>query len=116
MVTTDRDNPRKVYSILNTGFARAYLVEGSKGLMAVDVGSPGCAKDIADYITTMLGRTLDDLKYITATHFHIDHIGGIGHLLDICPPRTRVLFHYMVKDYITGRKKISLILFWVLLS
>ncbi len=112
MATTDRDNLRKVYPILNTGFARAYLIEGSEGLMAVDVGSPGCAKDIAGYITRVLGRTLDDLKYITATHFHIDHIGGIGHLLDMCPPRTRVLFHYMVKDYITGRKKISLIRNW----
>jgi glyoxylase-like metal-dependent hydrolase (beta-lactamase superfamily II) len=112
MITTDRDNLRKVYPISNTGFARAYLIEGSEGLMAVDVGSPGCAKDIAGYITRVLGRTLDDLKYITATHFHIDHIGGIGHLLDMCPPRTRVLFYYMVKDYITGRKKISLIKNW----
>ncbi|MEA3486589.1 MAG: MBL fold metallo-hydrolase [Thermodesulfobacteriota bacterium] len=112
MITTDRDNLRKVYPVLNTGFARAYLIEGNEGLMAVDVGSPGCAKDIAEYITRVLGRTLDDLKYITATHFHIDHIGGIGHLLDVCSPRTRVLFHYMVKDYITGRKKISLIRNW----
>ncbi|MCK4535271.1 MAG: hypothetical protein KAT81_07020, partial [Syntrophobacterales bacterium] len=66
MITTDRDNLLKVYPVLNTGFARAYLIEGSEGLMAVDVGSPGCAKDIAGYITCVLGRTLDDLKYITA--------------------------------------------------
>jgi len=108
----DRGNLRKVHPVPNTGLARAYLVEGEKGLMAVDVGSIGCAKDIADYVTRVLGRPLDDIRYITATHFHIDHIGGIGRLLGICSPRTRVLFHAMVDDYLTGRRKISLIGNW----
>ncbi len=112
MADTERNNIRRVYPVPNTGFARAYLIESRAGLMAVDIGSPGCAKDIAAYIAGMPDRTLYDLKYITATHFHIDHIGGIGHLLDMCSPQTRVLFHYMVSDYITGRKKISLIRNW----
>jgi len=112
MTAAGRDNLRRVYPVPNTGFARAYLVDGEEGLMAVDVGSPGCAKDIAGYITRVLGRTLKDLRYITATHFHIDHIGGIGHLLRMCPPRTRVLFHAMVRNYLTGERKISLIKNW----
>jgi len=112
MAAAGRDNLWKVHPVPKTGFARAYLIEGEEGLMAVDVGSPGCAKDIAEYVTRVLGRTLDDLHYITATHFHIDHIGGIGHLLALCPPRTRVLFHAVVNDYITGKKKISLIRNW----
>ena len=112
MAAVGRDNLRRVHPVPNTGFARAYLIEGEEGLLAVDVGSFGCAKDIAGYVTRVLGRTLDDLHYITATHFHIDHIGGIGHLLAMCPPRTRVLFHAMVNDYLTGKRKISLIKNW----
>jgi len=112
MTVTGNNHSRRVYPVPNTGFARAYLVEGSEGLMAVDIGSPGCAKDIARHITDVLGGTLDDLKYITATHFHIDHIGGIGHLLDMCPSTTKVLFNYMVKGYLNGTKKISLIKNW----
>jgi len=103
---------RRVHPVPETGFARAYLIEGERGLMAVDVGSVGCAKDVAEYITGVMGRSLDDLLYVTATHFHIDHIGGIGHLLMLCPPRTRVLFHGMVKEYLGGRRKISLIRNW----
>ena len=103
---------QRVHPVPNTGFARAYLIEGDEGLMAVDVGSIGCAQDIADYIHRILGRTVDDLRYITATHFHIDHIGGIGRLLGMCPPRTRVLFHALVKDYLTGKKRISVIRNW----
>jgi len=112
MATVGRDNLQRVHTVPNTGFARAYLIEGEDGLMAVDVGSLGCAKDIAEHITRVLGRTLDDLHYITATHFHIDHIGGIGHLLGLCPPRTRVMFHAMVRNYLTGERKISLIKNW----
>ncbi|MDO9515403.1 MAG: MBL fold metallo-hydrolase, partial [Syntrophales bacterium] len=112
MAAMGRDNLRRVHPVPNTGFARAYLIEGQEGLMAVDVGSLGCAKDVAGHITRVLGRTLNDLHYVTATHFHIDHIGGIGHLLGMCPPRTRVLFHSMVNDYLTGKKKISLIKNW----
>ena len=113
MTATDRGSLRRVHPVPKTGFARAYLIEGEEGLMAVDVGSPGCARDITDYITRVLGRTLHDLHYVTATHFHIDHIGGIGHLLGMCSPRTRVLFHAMVRKYLTGEKKLSLIRNWL---
>lgn len=53
-----------------------------------------------------------ELSHIAATHFHIDHIVGIGHLLDMCGSATRVLFNYRVKDYLSSRKKISLIRNW----
>ena len=112
MAVAGAGNLQRVHPVPNTGFARAYLIEGDEGLMAVDVGSIGCAQDIADYIHHNLSRPVDDLRYITATHFHIDHIGGIGHLLSLSAPRTRVLFHAMVEDYLTGKKKISMIRNW----
>ena len=63
-----------VHPIANTGFSRTYIIEGRSSLMVVDVESVGAARDIEEYITGKLGRSLKDLQYITATHFHIDHI------------------------------------------
>jgi glyoxylase-like metal-dependent hydrolase (beta-lactamase superfamily II) len=101
-----------VHTIANTGLSRTYVIEGCDSLMAVDVGSVGSARDVEDYIHNSLGRNLDDLRYVTATHFHIDHIGGMGYLIKRCPQTTQVLFHNHVKDYLSGRRKISLIRNW----
>jgi len=101
-----------VHPIKNSGFTRTYIITGRHGLMVVDVGSIGSAEDVVEYITGTLGMKLKDILYIISTHFHIDHIGGIGHLLDKCPPTTKVLFNYMVKDYLNGKRKLSLINNW----
>ena len=70
----------KVHQIKNAGLARVYIVESATGLMAVDVGSIGTAKDVEYYIVNTLGKSLGDLRLVASTHFHIDHIGGIGYL------------------------------------
>jgi glyoxylase-like metal-dependent hydrolase (beta-lactamase superfamily II) len=103
---------KKVHAIPNTGFSRSYIIEGRSGLVAVDGGSKGSAEDIVAYMMNILGRELRDIRFITATHYHIDHIGGIRYLLEQCHPDTRVLFHYMVRDYLSGTRKISLIHNW----
>ncbi len=102
-----------VHAVEKSGFARTYVISGSDGLMAVDVGSVGAAEDVVAYIEKTPGIALSDVKYITATHFHIDHIGGIGHLLSRCSPDTKVLFHHLVMDYLAGRRKLSLMRNWV---
>ncbi len=76
------------------------------------MGSYGAAQDTVEYIQKHLKRNISDLRYIIATHFHIDHIGGIGHLIKKCEPTTKVLFNYRVKDYLSGKKKISCIKSW----
>jgi glyoxylase-like metal-dependent hydrolase (beta-lactamase superfamily II) len=101
-----------VHKIPNCGFANTYVVSESGGLMVVDVGSIGAAQDVENYVCNQPGMSLDMVKYITATHFHIDHIGGIAVLLKKCPPTTKVLFHQLVKSYLEGRKKLSLIRNW----
>ena len=87
----------------DTVLSRIYIIEGTDSLMAVDVGSHGAANDTVEYIRRRLKRDISDLRYIT--HFHIDHIGGIGHLIEMCGPLTKVLFNYGVKDYLSGKKK-----------
>lgn len=101
-----------VRAVPNCGFARSYVVSGKDGLMVVDVGSVGTAEDVLDYIKSQPGMSLDMVKYITSTHFHIDHIGGIGHFLARCPPTTKILFHHLVRDYLKGERKLSLIRGW----
>jgi len=80
--------------------------------MVVDVGSIGSAEDVEEYIRRTPGMDMKDVLYIASTHFHIDHIGGIGHLLNKCSPATKVLFNYPVRDYLNGNRKISLIKNW----
>lgn len=108
-----KEKATTVHCLQNTGFSRTYVIEGTESLMAVDVGSYGAACDTVEYIRKYLKWDVSDLRYIAATHFHIDHIGGIGHLLRMCGDETKVLFNYQVKDYISGRKKISLVRNWL---
>lgn len=103
---------KKVDAVPNTGFSRCYVIVEKEGLCVVDVGSRGCAEDVVKHIEDTLGRNMSDLRYITATHYHIDHIGGIGYLLKKCSSHTRVLFHRRVKEYLAGARKISLIRNW----
>ncbi|MBE9547341.1 MAG: MBL fold metallo-hydrolase [Proteobacteria bacterium] len=101
-----------VHPLKNSGLARTYVITGKDGLMVVDVGSIGSAEDVVEYVTGTPGMELGDILYVVSTHFHIDHIGGIGHLLDKCPPTTKALFNYMVEDYLNGKRKLSLIKNW----
>lgn len=102
-----------VHAIPKSGFARTYLIEEDKGLMAVDVGSIGAAQEIETYCTGILKRPLEDIRFIIATHFHIDHIGGIGMLLRKCSPETKVLFHPFVKEYLDGSRELSPMMNWM---
>jgi glyoxylase-like metal-dependent hydrolase (beta-lactamase superfamily II) len=102
-----------VHAIPKSGFARTCLIEEDEGLMVVDVGSIGVAQEIEVYCTQVLRKSLQDIRLITATHFHIDHIGGIGTMLRKCSPETRVLFHPFVKEYLAGTRELSPMKNWM---
>ncbi len=95
-----------VHVIPKSGFANTYLIEEDDGLIAVDVGSIGAAQKAATYCTGILKRSLEDIRFIFTTHFHIDHIGGIGTLLKGCSPETTVLFDLHAKGYIEERENL----------
>jgi len=95
-----------VHIIPKSGFANTYIIEEDDGLIAVDVGSIGAALEVATYCTGILKRSLEDFRFIFATHFHIDHIGGIGTLLKGCSPETKVLFDLHAKGYIEERENL----------
>jgi glyoxylase-like metal-dependent hydrolase (beta-lactamase superfamily II) len=53
------------------------------------------------------------IRIIAATHFHIDHIGGIAALLEKCSPKTMVLFHPLVKAYLKAGRPLSPMRHWI---
>jgi len=60
--------------------ANAYLLCSEEALVAVDVGAPRVARQMAALVRDELHRPLRDLAWATATHYHIDHIGGLREL------------------------------------
>ncbi len=96
-----------VHSIPDCGLSNTYLIEEGAGLMVVDVGCVGAAQAVEDFCTHTLKRSLRAIRFIAATHFHIDHIGGIGALLGKCSPKTTVLFHPLVKAYLKANLPLS---------
>ncbi len=96
-----------VFALAGCGFARCYVIDEAEGLLVVDVGSVGTADDVALFVSRDLGRPLEQIRSIVATHFHIDHIGGIGHLLKKSGEKTRVIFHPRVGDYLSGENKLA---------
>ena len=102
-----------VHVIPKSGFANTYLIEDDDGLIAMDIGSIGAAQEVATYCIGVLKRPLEDIRFIFATHFHIDHIGGIGTLLNKCSSETRVLFDLHAKGYIEGQENLAPMKNWL---
>jgi len=102
-----------VHRVPDCGFARSYIIEQEEGLMVIDVGSIGAAEEIEDHCTQTLKRSLRDIRIIAATHFHIDHISGIGTLLKKCSSETKVLFHPLVQEYLDGTRELSPMTNWL---
>ncbi len=93
--------------LISGGYANTYLIEGEGGLVLVDVGSNLAAEKAVDFIAGRLKRRVNELRIITATHFHIDHIGGIPRLLQLAPG-SEVNFFYRVGRYLTGEEKLGI--------
>jgi hydroxyacylglutathione hydrolase len=96
--------------VFKCGYANTYLLEEDGSFGAIDVGTFWAAEKIYDYLHS---RSMDSasLRMVTATHFHIDHIGGISRLIKFFP-ETKVLFYAKVGDYIARKDKICLFPFF----
>ncbi|MCX5886021.1 MAG: MBL fold metallo-hydrolase [Proteobacteria bacterium] len=87
--------------LFNGFVSNSYLITGEK-MVVVDVGVPSAAEAIIAFIENELKRERTDVALITATHFHIDHIGGIDVLKRMTS--AQLAFHPLVKEYLAGRK------------
>ena len=91
---------------ISGGYANTYLIEDGDSFVAVDVGTSKAAKKIHH---SLLYKSIDvsSLRMVTATHFHIDHVGGIPRLVQLFP-EMRACFFTMVESYLNGKEKICL--------
>jgi glyoxylase-like metal-dependent hydrolase (beta-lactamase superfamily II) len=103
-----------VYPVPNSGFSRTYVLVADNEIAVVDPGSLGAAQDARRFIEKELRREMRDMTAVMATHFHIDHIGGIGTLLSCAGPETRVFFHARVRDYVENKRPVSFMKNWYL--
>jgi hydroxyacylglutathione hydrolase len=102
-----------VHCLPPCGFARTYVLSDREGLAVVDIGSVGAAEDAVRFISDQPGLSLAQVRFIVATHFHVDHIGGIARFLEFCPPDTKVLLHPLALQYLRGERTITPLKGWV---
>jgi len=87
--------------LFNGFVSNSYLIIGEK-MVVVDVSGPSAAEKIVAFVEQELKRKRTDIALITATHFHIDHIGGIDVLKKLTS--AQLAFHPLVREYLAGRK------------
>ncbi len=60
-----------------------YLVDAGDDLVMIDSGAgPGVGQIVKNVVS--IGYSIHQIKEIVATHYHIDHIGGLAFLKGIC--------------------------------
>lgn len=72
---------RGIYAIGGLKTGRSYLVEGQDGLALIDTSSSDASNRILAAISS-IGRKPEDLRTIVATHYHFDHTGNAGALVE----------------------------------
>ena len=76
-----REIARGIYALDGLRMGRSYLVEGHDGLALIDTSSDGAVGGIIAAIAS-IGRKPEDLRTIVATHYHFDHTGNAGVLVE----------------------------------
>ncbi len=101
-----------VHCLPPCGFSRCYVLSDREGLAVVDVGSVGAAEDAVRFITGQPGLSMAQVRFVLATHFHVDHIGGVARFLEFCAPGTKVFLTTLAIQYLQGQRKLCSLKGW----
>ncbi len=73
------------------GLAACYLIREGDRLGFVDTGTAQALPRLLDAVAS-LGLTTEQVDYVIPTHVHLDHAGGAGDLMAVCP-NARLVAH-----------------------
>jgi len=93
--------PLDIIELDYTNFISSWVYDGPEGSFLID---PGPACTIPVLIAGLRSRGIKDLDYILLTHIHMDHAGGIGHLLAEFPTAKIVCHEKGVRHLIDPRR------------
>ncbi len=91
---------RGVYAISGLKTGRCYIVEGDDGLALIDTSTADATTRIVAAVAS-IGRRPDDIKTIVGTHYHFDHVGNVGKLVEMSGAEFCV--HESDVPYVEGR-------------
>jgi glyoxylase-like metal-dependent hydrolase (beta-lactamase superfamily II) len=66
------------------GIAASYLIRGADQCIIIETGTNDSAEVIMKNVE-MRGYSSEDVSHIIITHVHLDHAGGAGRLMELCP-------------------------------
>ncbi|HXV81882.1 MAG TPA: MBL fold metallo-hydrolase [Candidatus Binatia bacterium] len=72
---------------VNMGFVNGYVLIRGKEVAVVDTGMSGNASKFAD-VVRRAGLGWDAVHHVILTHYHRDHIGSVGEVLEAAPKAT----------------------------
>lgn len=73
------------------GLASIHIIQSRDRVALVDTGTQFSAPQVLDALAS-LGRSPRDVELIILTHIHLDHAGGAGTLIQLCPT-AKLLVH-----------------------
>lgn len=83
-------------------FISSWLYRGAEGTFLID---PGPACTIPALFDELRRREAGHLDWILLTHIHMDHAGGIGHVIERFPD-ARVACHKLAVDHLINPKRL----------
>jgi glyoxylase-like metal-dependent hydrolase (beta-lactamase superfamily II) len=84
-------------------FLGCYILRGEK-IALIDVGPSNCVENLLRGLET-LSIAPEEIGYILATHVHIDHAGGLGHLVERMP-RAKIVVHERGRAHVVDPAKL----------
>ena len=81
--------------------AKVTVLQSSEGVLLVDAGARGSKRAIVGGLES-LALSPEDIRLIAVTHYHPDHSGGLGEMLEVSS--SEVAAHTVEIDIISGRR------------